>query len=248
MRSTRAPRSRRGSHPQPLPALPQDYAAMIERTPSLSAVEQSLLLARIADGHAAAGTLAATAVSNSLRLKLEVRVKDAQSARERLVLANLRLVPDVAATYAGTMPFADLLQEGSLGLVRAVESYVPARGSFTAYARRWIRRSIARAIAASSHAADAYSYVTVTSAGTTGSPDPERLSLVRRRVHQALAHLDALEAKVLELRFGLLDGTVRSLDEISRRLGVTRERVRQILEVALARLRHVVAPLASAAA
>lgn len=246
MRSTRAPRSRRGSHPQPLPALPQDYAAMIERTPPLSAVEQSLLLARIADGHAAAGTLAATAVSNSLRLKLEVRIKDGQSARERLVLANLRLVPDVAATYADSMPFADLLQEGSLGLVRAVESYVPARGSFTAYARRWIRRSIARAIAASSHAADAYA--TVTSAGTTGSPDPERLSLVRRRVHQALAHLDALEATVLELRFGLLDGTVRSLDEIGRRLGVTRERVRQILEVALARLRHVVAPLAPAAA
>ncbi|MCF4121446.1 sigma-70 family RNA polymerase sigma factor [Antribacter sp. KLBMP9083] len=215
---------------------------MIERTPTLSAVEQSLLLARIADGHAAAGTLAATAVSNSLRLKLEVRVKDGQSARERLVLAHLRLVPDVAATYADSMPFADLLQEGSLGLVRAVESYVPARGSFTAYARRWIRRSIARAIAASSHASDAYATV------TTDSPDPERLSLVRRRVHQALAHLDALEARVLELRFGLLDGTVRSLDEIGRRLGVTRERVRQILEIALARLRHVVAPLAPAAA
>lgn len=236
--------SRRGTRREPAPALPHQYAALIERTPSLSAAEEQLLLARITDGRNAAVTLSTIAVTTSLRVKLEARVKDGQTARERLVLAHLRLVPDVARAHVGRLPYADLVQEGSLGLVRAVESYVPARGGFTAYARRWVRRSIARAIAAASEAGRDYA-APAEAPEAPEVPDAERLRHARGRVRQALTHLDALETKVLELRFGLVDGTARSVEEIGRRLGVTRERVRQILEGALDRLRHAAAPAAA---
>lgn len=233
-RNSRSPRPRRGKEPAPHPALPQSYAAMIERTPSLNDAQLESLLERAVAGADAARTLDATAVSPSLRAQLETRVKDGQYAKERLVLAHLRLVPAVAGSYAGRLPFMDLVQEGNVGLVRAADSYDPAHGTFAAYAHRWVRRSIVRAVAAAEQAE------------RTSGPTPEQ-NLLRRRVRQALAHLDAVEARVLEMRFGLLDGTTRTLDEISRRLGVTKERVAQILESALARLRDVVSPAPLAA-
>jgi RNA polymerase sigma factor (sigma-70 family) len=169
-------------------------------------------------------------------VRLEAQVKDGQYAKERLVLAHLRLVPAVASTYSGRLPFMDLVQEGNVGLVRAADSYDPAHGTFAAYATRWVRRSIVRAVAAAEHS----------EAANQNGPTPEQ-TMLRRRVRQALRHLDAVEARVLEMRFGLLDGTTRTLDEIGRRLGVTKERVAQILETALARLRDVVSPAPLAA-
>ncbi|PUB21517.1 RNA polymerase sigma factor (sigma-70 family) [Promicromonospora sp. AC04] len=235
-RNPRSPRGRRGKEPSPHPALPQSYAAMIERTPSLDDAQLESLLERAVAGADAARTLNATAVSPTLRTQLEARVKDGQYAKERLVLAHLRLVPAIASSYSGRLPFMDLVQEGNVGLVRAADSYDPAHGTFAAYAHRWVRRSIVRAVAAADQAENA---------GPSG-PTPEQ-TMLRRRVRQALRHLDAVEARVLELRFGLVDGTTRTLDEISRRLGVTKERVAQILETALARLRDVVSPAPLAA-
>lgn len=235
-RNSRSPRSRRGKEPAPHPALPQSYATMIERTPSLDDAQLESLLERAIAGADAARTLDATAVSPSLRAQLETRVKDGQYAKERLVLAHLRLVPAIAGSYAGRLPFMDLVQEGNVGLVRAADSYDPAHGTFAAYAHRWVRRSIVRAVAAAEQA----------ESPSTSRPTPEQ-NMLRRRVRQAVARLDAVEARVLEMHFGLVDGTTRTLDEISRRLGVTKERVAQILESALARLRDVVSPAPLAA-
>lgn len=234
MRTARSPRSsraRRSKDTVPHPALPPSYAAMIERTPSLDAAELDTLLERVLAGADAARTLESTAVSPSLRTQLEARVKEGQYAKERLVLTHLRLVPAVASAYAGRMPFMDLVQEGNVGLVRAADSYDPAHGTFAAYAHRWVRRSIVRAVAAAEQAS---------AAGQDG-PTPEQ-TMMRRSIRQAVATLDAVEARVLELRFGLADGTTRTLDEIGRRLGVTKEHAAQILETALARLRDVVSP------
>ena len=229
-RKPRSPRARRSKEPVPHPALPPSYAAMIQRTPSLDDAQLESFLERAVAGADAARTLDSTAVSPSLRVRLEAQVKDGQYAKERLVLTHLRLVPAIAGSYSGRLPFMDLVQEGNVGLVRAADSYDPAHGTFAAYAHRWVRRSIVRAVAAAEQAEKA------------SGPTPEQ-SMLRRRVRQALRHLDSVEARVLEMRFGLLDGTTRTLDEISRRLGVTKERVTQILETALARLRDVVSPV-----
>lgn len=241
MRTARASRPRRSRSSGAHPALPASYQEIIERTPSLDPAEETLLLERAALGTAAGRTLTRHAVSPSLRADLEARVKAGQYAKERLVLAYLRIVPDVVSAYSGRLPFMDLVQEGNVGLVRAAENYDPAHGTFAAFAARWVRRSVVRAIAAGTRAEgfDGGSFPD----GTAGGDQ----SVLRRRVRQALAHLDAVEAKVLEMRFGLVDGTTRTLEEISRRLGVTRERVQQILNEALLRLRDVVAPLPAVA-
>lgn len=241
MRTARPTRHRRSRSSGAHPALPASYQETIERTPSLDPAQEAALLERAALGTAAARTLARTAVSPSLRVELEARVKSGQCAKERLVLAHLRIVPDVVAAYAGRMPFMDLVQEGNVGLVRAAENYDPSHGTFTAFAARWVRRSVVRAIAASVRADAPGSELS-----EPDSPTPEQ-SMLRRRVRQALAHLDAVETKVLEMRFGLVDGTTRTLEEISHRLGVTRERVQQILNDALGHLRTVVAPLPAVA-
>lgn len=232
MRTTRNPRSsraRRSKEPAPHPALPPSYAAMIERTPVLDDAGLESLLERAVAGTDAARTLESTAVSPSFRAQLDAQVKDGQYAKERLVLSHLRLVPAIASAYSGRLPFMDLVQEGNVGLVRAADSYDPAHGTFAAYAHRWVRRSIVRAA------------VSAEQAQASSGPSPEQ-NMLRRTVRQALRHLDAVEARVLEMRFGLVDGTTSTLDEISRRLGVTKERVVQILETALARLRDVVSP------
>lgn len=240
MRTARASRSRRARSSGAHPALPASYQQIIERTPSLDPAEEALLLDRAALGTAAARTLARNAVSPTLRAELEARVKAGQYAKERLVLAYLRIVPEVVTAYTGRLPFMDLVQEGNVGLVRAAENYDPSHGTFAAFATRWVRRSVVRAIAAGARAD--------VPGETSGTPDiGSEQSMLRRRVRQALAHLDAVEARVLELRFGLVDGTARTLDEIGRRLDMTRERVQQILNDALGRLRDVVAPLPVAA-
>lgn len=240
MRTARPSRPRRSRSSGAHPALPASYQEIIERTPTLDAVDEAALLDRAALGTAAARTLARTAVSPTLRDELEARVKAGQYAKERLVLAYLRIVPDVVTAYAGRLPFMDLVQEGNVGLVRAAENYDPSHGTFAAFATRWVRRSVVRAIAAGARAEAPGS-----DSGTTTS-DADR-SVLHRRVRQALAHLDTLEARVLEMRFGLVDGTTRTLDEIGHRLGMTRDRVGQILNEALQRLRGVVAPLPAVA-
>jgi len=232
-----------------------------------------------------------------LRLARAVRAGDRRAAA-RLVEANLRLVVAVARRYAGRgVPFLDLVQEGNVGLLRAVEEFDPAFGrSFSSYARARIRDAVLQASAelgglirvpaATADAIERLRRATgrlepvlgreptdeelamelateprrvarlirlsrpplafqdlegrprVAEAGADALPDDLVLAALRVDLHAMLARLSARERRLLHLRFGLADGRRCSLEEVSRRLGVPRERVRQLERLALAKLRQ----------
>lgn len=225
-------------------------------------------------------------------------------ASERLVNSNLRLVVSVARKYLGLgMPMLDLVQEGNLGLMRAVERFNPHRGfKFSTYATWWVRQGVTRSLADQSRTirlpvhvvervqrlnkaerdllsmADREPTAAETSEKLGWSEDavhelrrqrmppmsletpfgeedatlqdfvqdtaaeaPDELAVravAREDVRKAVQELPARLAQVLTLRFGLADGRPRTLDEVGRVLGVTRERVRQIERQALQKLRH----------
>jgi len=233
-----------------------------------------------------------------LRLARAVRAGDRRAAA-RLVDANLRLVIAVARRYAGRgVPFLDLVQEGNVGLLRAVEEFDPALGRpFSAYATGRIRDAVREASAELGGlirvpvvTVDAIERLRLAAGrlapvlgreptdeelameldtqprrvarlvrlsrpplsfqGVDGRPRvgdvetdslPDDLVLAALRVdlHAMLARLSARERRVLHLRFGLADGRRCSLEEVGRRLGVPRERVRQVELLALAKLRQV---------
>ena len=225
-------------------------------------------------------------------------------ARERLITSNLRLVVSIAAQYRDLgVPLLDLIQEGNIGLITAVERFDPSRGyKFSTYATWWIRQAIMRSlvkhlrvIAVPDYLVSLLHKITqleerylqergdlpsseelaaeigvspeilqrllqvrpftpsldipigeeedetlLESVATDrGAPERETLRAVQReRLEQALAELDARERRILILRYGLEDNHPRTLVEIGMSLNLSRERVRQIEELALSKLKQ----------
>ena len=239
------------------------------------------------------------------RQELEAKVREGILAREHLIKANTRLVVSIAKKYIGRgVPFLDLIQEGNLGLMKAVSKFEYQRGfRFSTYATWWIRQTITRAIADQGrtiripvHMTDRLRVLYKTShrlEQKLGRPatsdelasalgvDKARLqwmlevartpislespvgddddtefgmfvedtisaspsqttyeSMLRERVEQVLGTLSPREARILRLRFGLENGHPYTLEEVGRKFGLTRERIRQIEGKALRRLRH----------
>jgi RNA polymerase primary sigma factor len=288
------------------------YLKEIGRVPLLAGVEEVELAKRIEAGKAAEEQLADLAASEKLvaldlveRKMLERRARDGQHAKAQLTEANLRLVVSIAKRYVGRgMLLLDLIQEGNLGLMRAVEKFDYTKGfKFSTYATWWIRQAITRAIADQArtiripvHMVESINKVlrvqrlmmqqlerepTIEELAEQVDLSPARVREILRisqdplsldspvgeeddsnlgdfiedqqaevpadvaarkllgdAVIDALDQLNEREKKVVKLRFGLEDGQPRTLEEVGREFGVTRERIRQIESKTLAKLRH----------
>nr|WP_204946180.1 RNA polymerase sigma factor SigB [Micromonospora luteifusca] len=282
------------------------YLNGIGRTKLLTAAQEVDLARRIEAGLFADEKLATcTPVSAELRADLELIVVEGRAAKDHLLEANLRLVVSIAKRYTGRgMAFLDLIQEGNLGLIRAVEKFDYAKGyKFSTYATWWIRQAITRAMADQArtiripvHMVEQVNRmvrarrelaVTLGREPTVAevaraleipeiqvieliSYDREPVSLdqavgddgesalgdfvaavdprtepgdaaaqgeLRNEVSVVLATLSQREQAVIRLRFGLDDGRQRTLDEVGREFGLSRERIRQIEKVTLLKLR-----------
>ncbi len=282
------------------------YLREIRRTPLLSADEEIALAQQLEAGRDAAARLAEGVADAAERAALEEAVQQGDAARKRLIEANLRLVVSVAKKYLGRgLLFLDLVQEGNLGLQRAVEKYDWRRGfRFSTYAYWWIRQSVGRAVADQARTIRLPVHVieqltklhntarelhqktgrepTAAELGQALNVEPEKVrealraakvpisletrisdeedvtladfvadavsrapaeqaedAVLAETLGQALEqHLSPREAQVLRLRFGLVDGQQHTLGEIASRVGVSRERVRQIEAEALFKLRR----------
>src|SRR5690349_8326648 len=280
------------------------YLNGIGRTRLLTAVEEVELSKRIEAGLYAEEKLADA--GDELAPLLEIIIAEGKAAKNHLLEANLRLVVSIAKRYTGRgMAFLDLIQEGNLGLIRAVEKFDYTKGyKFSTYATWWIRQAITRAMADQArtiripvHMVEQVNRMVrarrdlSTSlgrepsvsevAGLLGleeyqvleliSYDREPVSLdqavgedgesalgdfvarvdpreepadtvshgmLRNEVAIVLATLSQREQEVIRLRFGLDDGRQRTLDEVGREFGLSRERIRQIEKITLHKLRH----------
>lgn len=283
----------------------RQYLREIGRIPLLTAAEEVDLARRVEAGLFAEEKLAsAPDLDSQLALDLDKLVVMGRMAKRRLIEANLRLVVSVAKRYVGRgLTMLDLVQEGNLGLIRAVEKFDYARGyKFSTYATWWIRQAMSRALADQArtirvpvHVVELINRVIrvqrrmLQERGYEPTPDevgahldlsPERVSEVLRLAQEPVSlhapvgeeddvalgdliedgdaaspvesaaflllreHLDAVlstlgerERKVVQLRYGLADGRPRTLEEIGRIFGVTRERIRQIESKTLSKLR-----------
>jgi RNA polymerase primary sigma factor len=281
------------------------YLKEIGRVPLLTAEEEVDLAKRVEAGVVANALLTADAPDVALRRVALRRVeRSGDVSRRRLVESNLRLVVSIAKRYMGRgMMFLDLIQEGNLGLLRAVEKFDYTRGyKFSTYATWWIRQAITRAIADQArtiripvHMIETIQKVvrtqrelhqqlgreaTLQELGDRLELRPERVEeileiarepvsletpvgedeaslgdfiedsqavvpadavtviLLREQLHEVLDTLTERERRVVELRFGMVDGEPHTLEEVGSAFGVTRERIRQIETKTLSKLRH----------
>ncbi|GAA0456700.1 hypothetical protein Ade02nite_05650 [Paractinoplanes deccanensis] len=277
------------------------YLNGIGRTRLLTAVEEVELSKRIEAGLYAEEKL--PSAGEDLAPLLHIIVAEGKAAKNHLLEANLRLVVSIAKRYTGRgMAFLDLIQEGNLGLIRAVEKFDYTKGyKFSTYATWWIRQAITRAMADQArtiripvHMVEQVNRMVRCRrdlAATLGrepsigeiatamgvqefqvieliSYDREPVSLdqavgedgesalgdfvaavehqpgvghgqgeLRSEVEIVLATLSERESAVIRLRFGLDDGRQRTLDEVGREFGLSRERIRQIEKVTMLKLR-----------
>jgi RNA polymerase primary sigma factor len=285
------------------------YLREIGRVPLLTAQDEVDLAKSIEAGLFAeeklqGGRTASVECSSSLLSDLAQLASDGMRAKQRLIEANLRLVVSIAKRYIGRgLVFLDLIQEGNLGLIRAVEKFDYTKGyKFSTYATWWIRQAITRAIADQARTIRIPVHMVETinkmariqrqlhqDLGREATPEeiademglsPERVAEIQRiaqepvslqspigeedsdlgdfiedadavvpmeaaafimlqdQLEQVLDNLSIREQRIIQLRFGLTDGHPRTLEEVGREFGVTRERIRQIESKTLAKLRH----------
>ncbi|GAA2844151.1 MULTISPECIES: sigma-70 family RNA polymerase sigma factor [Crossiella] len=282
------------------------YLNGIGRTALLSAAQEVDLAKRIEAGVFARHMLdEAKSLSPQRRADLKTLVRDGHTAKNHLLEANLRLVVSLAKRYTGRgMPLLDLIQEGNLGLIRAVEKFDYSKGfKFSTYATWWIRQAITRGmadqgrtirlpvhlveqvnklarikrdlhqqlgreatheeLAAESglpadkisdlldHARDPVSLDMpvgaeedaplgdfIEDSEATDAESAVISGLLQDDLRRVLATLDDREQHVIRLRYGLDDGQPRTLDQIGRRFGLSRERVRQIEREVMSKLRQ----------
>jgi RNA polymerase primary sigma factor len=281
------------------------YLSQVGRVPLLTRDEEVELAKRIERGRRMRANLAGGRPSRHDHDKIESIIEDGMAAREHLIMANSRLVISVAKKYIGRgVPLLDLIQEGHVGLMRAVKKFDYRRGhKFSTYATWWIRQAVTRLVADHGrtiripvHMGDRINRLLrnrhrliqdlgrepnreemATSLGVTPedvdymlrvaqrpvslekptehdsdavigdfiedeeAPAPEEITvqdILEERVHAMLEALPHREALVLRLRYGLEGGKVHTLKEIGEKMGITRERVRQIEAQALRRLRQ----------
>ncbi|NUR00012.1 MAG: RNA polymerase sigma factor [Streptomyces sp.] len=299
------PRARSADTGGPSSDLFRQYLREIGRIPLLTAAEEVELARRVEAGLFAEERLStAPDLDSQLALDLDRLVVMGRMAKRRLIEANLRLVVSVAKRYVGRgLTMLDLVQEGNLGLIRAVEKFDYARGyKFSTYATWWIRQAMSRALADQArtirvpvHVVELINRVVrvqrrmLQERGYEPTPEevadhldlpPERVTEVLRLAQEPVSlhapvgeeddvalgdliedgdaaspvesaaflllreHLEAVlstlgerERKVVQLRYGLADGRPRTLEEIGRIFGVTRERIRQIESKTLNKLR-----------
>lgn len=178
-------------------------------------------------------------------------------ARERLTNANLKLVVTLAKRHTRSgLSLHELIAEGNVGLIKAVERFDPKRGTrFSTYAAYWIRRAIQLAVRRLKRGApegqdpeetDPPAGRTVRLDALFGLSDPDRdgeleqSRLDLEQIRRVIDELGGREAEILRLRYGLTPGgEPLTLNEIGRKLGITRERVRQIEERAIRKLQRV---------
>jgi RNA polymerase primary sigma factor len=286
------------------------YLKEIGKAKLLTAAEEVVLARCVAQGLDATARLTECEEESALITDRERIGRDERSRREGLVAkrilveSNLRLVVSIAKRYRNRgMAFLDLIQEGNLGLMRAVDKFDYTKGfKFSTYATWWIRQAITRAIADQArtiripvHMVDTINKVmraqrqllqdhgrepTVNEVAVRAEMTPTRVrdilkvsqetvsleqpmgeddfslsdliedeaaiapseaaarAMLNEAVNQALSELSDRERRVVRLRFGLDDGEMRTLEEVGREFGVTRERIRQIESKTLAKLRH----------
>ena len=285
----------------------KDYLKQIGKVSLLNAEQEVDLARRIEAGLYAEYKLKnqADEMTSRERRELHFLAQDGQQAKNHLLEANLRLVVSLAKRYTGRgMQFLDLIQEGNLGLIRAVEKFDYTKGyKFSTYATWWIRQAITRAMADQArtiripvHMVEVINKLARVQRQMLQDlgrePTPEELAkeldmtaekvvevqkygrepislhtplgedgdsefgdliedseaivpadavsftLLQEQLHNVLDTLSEREAGVVSMRFGLGDGQPKTLDEIGKVYGVTRERIRQIESKTMSKLRH----------